>query len=132
MIDDYVFDEDDYSEHDYLSIIEGITKRLKEVDIIERVHDRKKGRVSYDIFIPLLTEEQVQTIHKQSDEKGEYWDSTFLEKFQNSLIDEFNNEINIYLEEGIVELKLNYDSLSKYNEILTYTKDYFYDELGNW
>ena len=124
-------DEDDISEHDYISIISGIAERLKQINLIERVYSKRNGIFIYDEYIPLLTKKQVEQImkYRNDGEEKDYWEDSFLEGFQDNLMREFDADVNIYLEDGMTEMKLNYSSLSQYDKIMTYTKDYFYDEL---
>ena len=121
------FEPDELSEEDYISIITTITDRLKQLNIVEKVFKLTKGKVKYEIYMPILSEDEYEKVMK-------YWTNTTIEKFQFVLMDEFSDDIRIHLEDKLFGLKLNYESLKNYDEIISFTKEYFKNELneGLW
>ena len=123
LIENSVTDEDELSEDDYISIIRGISKRLSEVELINGGYELD-GKVI--LYLEVIDKDYYEDwLSKNSNDDMDYFEETMFDKFISEIRNKYSNRVRVFMDEGYPVMRINYDSLSNYDEIRNYALEYF-------
>ena len=119
LVDNSVFDEDELSEEDYISICKCIVESLQDKNIVYAYNVHMFKLVDEDMLL------NVWEKRRKQEENGKEFVNTIFDDFESELHNHFSKDVIAHIIENEIYFVINHYSIVNYDEIEEFTYKWF-------